>query len=139
MCSASGSSAKKTWSHTLFALPLLLSALIPHFLSPSAFLCLYTVTSPPFTNLLQKLYDILSHKSQTVVSRTEFPGKGQEHTVLRSGVTTCFIKSNEGAAEVTESKCAGRNVPWMIWSHEVSVMEEIISTFRYSSDYFALS
>lgn len=88
------------------ALPLLLSASIPHFPSFSSSLCLagdFATFHQPAANTLRRpmvAFTLCCHQNGG-----KFPGKGQEHTALWSSETTCFINGNEGAAEASEVSC----------------------------------
>lgn len=98
-------------SHSLVLLTLLcLSCCLLRFLTfrlSSSSLCFcadFATFQQPAAKTLR--HPIITSRPCCQEHNVKFPGKGQEHTVLWSDVTSCFINCNEGAAEVSEPKCA---------------------------------
>lgn len=106
MCSALGSPAKRAPSRTVFCSS-------PGSASPAV--CLHSsrssspVTLPPFINRLRRTFWTCYHSAHTVLSRPDGnTSSGRSRTHCSVGAT-CFINSNEGAAEGSESEpCAVR-------------------------------
>lgn len=130
MCSALGSPAKRAPSRTVFCSS-------PGSASPAV--CLHSsrssspVTLPPFINRLRRTSWTCYHSAHTVLSRPDGnTSSGRSRTHCSVGAT-CFINSNEGAAEGSESQpCAVRCLHSAVWT--LSGRRNLSTLRRYSGD-----